>query len=144
MRRKSNTAAVAMTTTGEPMDTVVIDWIKSNKAICWGIFWIGWFYISPTTIIPGAIAVGVGNVFYKERALNLVTVCAAWLGIFAYLALAGALKALPEQVNLWMGFAVIFALIVLGKRFPMFGYFLIIMICSALFRGGVGRYRRRW
>ena len=43
------------------MDSVMT-WIESNKAICWAIFWVGWFFLSPTTIIPGAVAVGVGNV----------------------------------------------------------------------------------
>ena len=52
----------------------------------------------------------------------------------------------PEQVRLWMGLAGIFALIVLGKRYPMFGYFLIVMIMSAISRGGYYPYyrRRRW
>ena len=48
------------------MDSVMT-WIESNKAICWAIFWVGWFFLSQTTIIPGAVAVGVGNVIYKER-----------------------------------------------------------------------------
>ena len=65
---------------------LVMTWIKSNKAICWAIFWVGWFFLSPTTIIPGAVAVGVGNVIYKERALNLVTICAVYLGVMAILA----------------------------------------------------------
>ena len=38
-----------------------------------------------------------------------------------------------------MGMAAIFSLIVLGKRYPMFGYFLIVMICSAI-SGGRGGY----
>ena len=125
------------------MDSVM-SWIQCNKGISWGIFWVGWFFLSPTTIIPGAVAVGVGNVIYKERALNLVTICAVYLGILAYLLLGHVGADWPENVRLWMGFAAIFALVVLGKRFPMFGYFLIIMICSTLFRGGGGRYRRRW
>ena len=36
----------------------------------------------------------------------------------------------------------IFALIVLGKRYPKFGYFLIIMIATAFHSAGRGR--RRW
>ena len=59
----------------------------SSKVLRWSVFWLGWLWISPETIIPGAVAVGVGNVFYKERAVNLVTICAAWLGIMAYLML---------------------------------------------------------
>jgi hypothetical protein len=113
------------------MDSVMT-WIESNKAICWAIFWVGWFFLSPTTIIPGAVAVGVGNVIYKERALNLVTICAVYLGVMGYLLLAHAITDWPENVRLYMGFGGIFSLVVLGKRYPMFGYFLIIMIVSAL------------
>jgi hypothetical protein len=100
----------------------------------------------PGTIIPGAIAVGVGNVFYKERALNLVTICAVYLGVLAYLLLGHSITNWPENVRLYMGFAAIFALVILGKRFPMLGYFLIVMICSAISggRGGGYYYRRRW
>ena len=125
------------------MDSV-ITWIESNKTICWGIFWVGWFFLSPATIIPGAVAVGVGNVIYKERALNLVTICAVYLGILAYLLLGHSMDGWPENVRLYMGFAGICSLIILGKRFPMFGYFLIVMIVSAFSRGSGGRYRRRW
>ena len=63
------------------------------------------FWISPKTIIPGAIAVGVGNVFYKERAVNLVTICAAYLGILGYLMLGHIDNDWPEQVRLYMGWA---------------------------------------
>ncbi len=119
----------------------MITWIASNKGICWTIFWFGWFFISPETIIPGSIAVGVGLVIYKERAVNLVTICAAYLGILAYLALGHNLAAIPENVRLWMGMGGIVALVILGKRFPMFGLFLIIMITSAFSRGG---RCRRW
>ena len=64
-----------------------VELFTANKWLRWTVFWFGWFWISPTTIIPGAIAVGVGNVFYKERAVNLVTICAAYLGILGYLML---------------------------------------------------------
>ena len=37
----------------------------------------------------------------------------------------------------------IFSLVVLGKRYPMLRYFLVIMICSAVSRGGYYPYRRR-
>ena len=123
-----------------------VELFTANKWLRWTVFWLGWFWISPETIIPGAIAVGVGNVFYKERALNLVTICAAYLGILGYMMLGHMDQRLPEQVRLWMGIAAIFALVVLGKRYPMFGYFLIVMIMSAISRGG-GYYpyrRRRW
>ena len=61
-----------------------------------------------------------------------------------YLLLAHAITDWPENVRLYMGFGGIFSLVVLGKRYPMFGYFLIIMIVSAFSRGSGGRYRRRW
>ena len=64
-----------------------VELFTANKWLRWTVFWFGWFWISPTTIIPGAIAVGVGNVFYKERAFNLVTISAAYLGILGYLLL---------------------------------------------------------
>ena len=122
-----------------------VELFTSSKALRWSIFWFGWFWISPETIIPGAIAVGVGNVFYKERAVNLVTISAAYLGILGYLMLGHMTNDWPEQVRLYMGLAGIFALIVLGKRYPMFGSFLIIMIMSAISRGRYyPYYRRRW
>jgi hypothetical protein len=52
-----------------------IELFTSSKGLRWSVFWFGWLWISPETIVPGAIAVGVGNVFYKERAFNLVTIC---------------------------------------------------------------------
>jgi hypothetical protein len=48
----------------------------------------------------------------------------------------------PVQLSWLIIGATIFSLIVLGKRFPLFGLFLIIMITSAFSRGGRGR--RRW
>jgi hypothetical protein len=118
-----------------------VELFTANKWLRWTVFWLGWFWISPTTIIPGAIAVGVGNVFYKERAVNLVTVCAAYLGICLYLLLGHMVNDWPEQVRLWMGFGMIFSLVVLGMRYPMFGLFMLLTI-SAAFRGG--RRSRRW
>jgi hypothetical protein len=118
-----------------------VELFTANKWLRWSVFWFGWFYISPETIIPGSIAFGVGYVFYKERAVNLVTICAAYLGVCLYPMLGHMITDWPEQIRLWMGFGIIFSLVILGKRFPMFGYFLIIMICSAFSRGG---YRRRW
>ena len=105
------------------------------------MFWLGWLWISPETIIPGAIAVGVGNVFYKERAVNLVTICAAYLGILGYLMLGHIGNEWPETVRLYMGLAGIFSLIVLGKRYPMFGAFMLMMIAAAF--NGAGRRGRR-
>lgn len=128
----------AGSTTGDVIGNILtqfIDMFTSSKVLCWSVFWIGWLWVSPETIIPGAVAVGVGVVFYKERAVNLVTICAAWLGILGYLMLGHMINDWPEQVRLYMGLAGIFSLIVLGKRYPMFGLFLLMMI-SAAFRGG--------
>ena len=122
--------------------TQFVELFTANKWLRWSVFWFGWFWISPETIIPGAIAVGVGNVFYKERAVNLVTICAAYLGILGYLMLGHIGSDWPETVRLYMGMAAIFSLIVLGKRYPKFGYFLIIMIATAF--NSAGRGRRRW
>ena len=119
-----------------------VELFTANKWLRWSVFWFGWLWISPETIIPGAIAVGVGNVFYKERAVNLVTICAAYLGILGYWMLGHIGSEWPETVRLYMGMGAIFALIVLGKRYPKFGYFLIIMIATAFHSAGRGR--RRW
>ena len=118
-----------------------VELFTAHKWLRWSVFWLGWFWISPTTIIPGAIAVGVGNVVYKERAFNLVTLSAAYLGILGYLLLGHTINDWPEQVRLYMGLAAIFSLVVLGIRFPMFGLFLI-MVIGSLLSGGRGR--RRW
>jgi hypothetical protein len=91
-----------------------VELFTANKWLRWSVFWFGWLWISPETIIPGAIAVGVGNVFYKERAVNLVTICAAYLGILGYLMLGHIGSEWPETVRLYMGMGAIFALIVLG------------------------------
>ena len=119
-----------------------VELFTANKWLRWSVFWFGWLWISPETIIPGAIAVGVGNVFYKERAVNLVTICAAYLGILGYLMLGHIGSEWPETVRLYMGMGAIFALIMLGKRYPKFGYFLVIMIATAF--NSAGRGRRRW
>ena len=74
-----------------------VELFTANKWLRWSVFWFGWLWISPETIIPGAIAVGVGNVFYKERAVNLVTICAAYLGILGYLMLGHIGSEWPEQ-----------------------------------------------
>lgn len=125
-------------TTGDTMMT----WMQSNKGICWTIFWIGWFFISPTTIIPGGLVGLVTLVFLKERGrITVVTLSAAWLTGLAYFLLTAPkdMAPLPVSVAWFCILTSIFALIVLGKRFPLFGWFLIIMITSAFSRG-----RRRW
>ena len=109
-----------------------VELFTANKWLRWSVFWLGWLILSPETIIPGAIAVGVGNVFYEERAVNLVTICAAYLGILGYLMLGHITNEWPEQVRLYMGLAGIFSLIVLGKRYPMFGLFLLMVISSLM------------
>ena len=120
-----------------------VELFTANKWLRWSVFWFGWLWISPETIIPGAIAVGVGNMFYKERAVNLVTICAAYLGILGYLMLGHIGSKWPETVRCYMGMGAIFALIVLGKRYPGFGAFMLMIIVAAL-NGGRGGGRRRW
>ena len=110
-----------------------VELFTANKWLRWSVFWFGWLWISPETIIPGAIAVGVGNVFYKERAFNLVT-------ILGYLMLGHIGSEWPETVRLYMGMGAIFALIVLGKHYPWFGWCMLVMIAAAF--NGAGRRRR--
>jgi hypothetical protein len=129
-------------TIGSTIRTVGAQFVElftANKWLRWTVFWLGWFMLSPTTIIPGSIAFGVGYSFYKERAVNLVTICAAYLGICAYL-LLGHMVDWPEQVRLYMGWGMIFSVIVLAIRFPVFGWILLTIIATA---GNRGYYRRR-
>jgi hypothetical protein len=80
----ANPPAVTTTTGGavRNIGAQFIELFTAHKWLRWTVFWLGWFWISPTTIIPGAIAVGVANVFYKERAVPLV-VC-AYLGVLGF------------------------------------------------------------
>jgi hypothetical protein len=97
-------------------------------------------------IVTSAVAILVGIVIYKERAINPVTISAVWLGSFLlYLLFVNHGQPLP-QFLVWPLLGVtIAALVVLGRRFPMFGLFLILLI-NNLLRGGRGSsyYRRRW
>ena len=122
-----------------------VELFTASKWLRWSVFWFGWFWISPETIIPGAIAVGVGNVFYKERAVNIYSIAAAYLGVLGYLLLGHMINDWPEQVRLYMGLAGIFSLVVLGIRYTALGLFLI-MVIGTLISGGRGGYygRRRW
>jgi hypothetical protein len=74
--------------------------------------------------------------------MNRVTFSLAWLVFFVgYLfTLPRNSGALPASLALLMLGITIYALIILGKRFPWFGYFLIVLI-SSLLSGG---RRRRW
>jgi hypothetical protein len=117
--------------------------LTANKWLSWGIFWLGWLMISPATLPAGSIAFMVGYVIYRERTLNLATIAAAYLGVCLYLLLGHISNDWPEQVRLYMGWGMIFSVIVLAIRYPTLGYFLIVMICSAVSRGGYYR-RRRW
>jgi len=130
------------------MNPQIINWIRANSFITWLAFWVGWFFLSPQTMLPGSVAVIVGLVWYKERALTLVSLSASWLGFIFYLAIAGGLSHLPDQVNLWVCISSIFALIILGMRFPLFGFFLFGLFGGLLgMRGGYYPYyyrRRRW
>lgn len=124
----------------------ILTWMQSNKWICWGIFWLVWLHFSPETLPAGSIAFMVGYVFYRERTVNLVTICAAYLGISLYLLLGHMINDWPEQVRLYMGWGMIFSIIILATRFPVFGWILLTVIATAFNRGRGGYYyrRRRW
>jgi hypothetical protein len=132
------------TTTGDAVKTSsVITFIQANKVACWVVFWLVWFLLSPTTFVPGALVGLVTLVILKERGrITVVTASAAWLGFLAYFLLSAPkdMGPFPVSVAWFCILTSIFALIVLGKRFPMFGLFLIIMITSAFSRGR----GRRW
>jgi hypothetical protein len=98
-------------------------------------------------VITSAVAILVGLVIYKERAVNLVTISAVWLGFFMLLLISGG-QPLPQFLVWPMLGASVAALFVLGKRFPMFGLFLIFLIMNLITRGRYYPYyypyRRRW
>jgi hypothetical protein len=92
-------------------------------------------------IITSAVAILVGLVLYKERAINLVTISAVFLGSFLlYLLFVNHGQPLPQFLVWPLLGASIAALVVLGKRSPMFGLFLILLV-NNLMRGR-GYYRR--
>jgi hypothetical protein len=95
-------------------------------------------------IITTLVAALVGLVVYKERAINLITISAAWLGSFLLFLLFvnHGKPLLPSVVWICLG-ATIFALIVLCKRFPMFLFFMICLI-SGLVGGRRGYYYPYW
>ena len=93
-------------------------------------------------VITSAVAILVGIVIYKERAINLVTISAVWLGFFMLLLISGG-QSLPQFLVWPMLGASIASLFVLGKRFPMFGLFLILLIANLIGSRG-SYYRRRW
>jgi hypothetical protein len=65
-----------------------------------------------------------------------------WMAIFVAYLFAGprGYGPVPIQLSFLLVGTTIFSLIVLGKRFPMFGLFLL-MVITSLMRGG---RRRRW
>ena len=93
-------------------------------------------------IVTSAVAILVGLVIYKERAINLVTISAVWLGFFMLLLISGG-QPLPQFLVWPLLAASIASLFVLGKRFPMFGLFLILLIANLIGSRG-SYYRRRW
>ena len=96
-------------------------------------------------IVTSAVAILVGIVLYKERAINLVTISAAFLGTFLlYLLFVNHSQPLPQFLVWPLLGATIFSLFVLGKRFPMFGLFLILLIANLVGSRGGSYYRRRW
>jgi hypothetical protein len=115
-------------------------WIKKNKILCWIMFWGAWFCISAETIIPGAIAFGVGYSYYRERGVNLASIAATWLGVTGFLALAHVGGEWPHQVRLWIGMGSLMSVIVLVLHYPMFGF----LVLSAISRRGYYGYGRRW
>ena len=73
-------------------------------------------------VITSTVAIAVGYVIYKERAINLVTVSAVYLGFVILLLISGGYGQLLPQVIVWpMLAACLAAFVVLGKRFPWFG-----------------------
>jgi hypothetical protein len=95
-------------------------------------------------VITSTVAILVGLVLYQERAINPVTISAAFLGSFLlYLLFVNHGQPLPQFLVWPLLGASIAALFVLGKRFPMFGLFLILLINNLM--QGRGYYRRhRW
>ena len=91
-------------------------------------------------VITSAVAILVGIVLYKERAINLVTISAVWLGFFMLLLISGG-QPLPQFLVWPLLAASIAALFVLGKRFPWFGLFLAMLLYNLVTRG---RGYRRW
>ena len=142
-------AAVAMMKTDDIMENIGREFVElftKNRWLSWTVFWVGWLLISPATLPVGSVAFMVGYVFYRERTVNLVTICATYLAVCLYLLLGHMVNDWPEQVRLYMGWGMIFSLIVLGIRYPVFGTFLLIAIATALSGGRGGYYyrRRRW
>ena len=113
-----------------------------NRWLSWAVFWVGWLLLSPGTLPVGSVAFMVGYVIYRERTINLVTVCATYLGVCLYLLLGHMITDWPQEIRLWIGFGMIFSVIVLGVRYPVLGAFML-MALAAAFNGGRGG-RRRW
>ena len=94
-------------------------------------------------VITSTVAILVGLVLYKERAINLVTISAVWLGFLMLLLISGG-PPLP-QVLVWPMLAVsIAALVILCKRFPMLLFFVIFLIANLVGSRGGSYHRRRW
>ena|SRR4051794_4693255 len=115
-------------------------WMQSNKWICWIAFWLAWLHFSPETIVPGLVAFMVGYVWYRERTVNISSLCAAYLGFWLYICLGHIGYDWPNGVKIWMAWGAIFSVVILGKRFPVFGWILLTIIATA---GNRGYYRRR-
>ena len=95
-------------------------------------------------IVTSAVAILVGLVIYKERAINLVTISAVFLGCFMLDLLFVKHGPIPQFLIWPLLGASIAALFVLGKRFPWFGLFLIMLIANLAGSRGGSYYRRRW
>ena len=98
-----------------------------------------------------AIVCLVGYVVYLERAITLPVIATAWLGFITIWAPLGGgfpIKG-PGIVWICLGLSVA-AIVVLWRRFPLFGFFMACLITSLMTGGRVwgapyyfGR-RRRW
>ena len=124
----------------------MLDWFKAHRGFSWAVFWLCWIVFSPRmATIPGAIAILLGTVVYKERAVTPATIAAIWLSFIAFLlfGVPPSVRALlSNDVCFWLFVLTIFALGVLGCRYPFFGW---TMLGAAGARGPYyyGR-RRRW
>ena len=128
-----------------------ITWIKSNKWICWIAFWLVWLHFYPESLPVGLVAFMVAYVYYRERTVNLPTICATYLGVWLYIALGQMAPYFSNDALVWMGWAAVFSLVILGVRYPWCGIILLWLVTLAFNKGNYGGYygrgyyrRRRW
>jgi hypothetical protein len=131
-----------------PPPDPAIQWMLAHKWICWAVFWLLWLHVSPETIIPGSVVFMVGYVYYRERTVNMPSICATYLGFWLFVSLAHMSHYFSDKALIWMGWAMWFSLAVLAARYPMLLWIVCMIIVAAVNRGygyGGGYYgRRRW